>query len=102
MTFTRWRCRSVHIASWFAAHAVLRGSKRKRSFAQSSTQFRSRCEDPMASTIKNFSERFRPPRRLIPTRAGMFTLGAPLILGIAAINAGNNLLFLLLGASLGL
>lgn len=43
----------------------------------------------------------RPPRRIFPTKAGLFALGAPLVLGVAAINAGNNLLFLLLGASLG-
>lgn len=42
-----------------------------------------------------------PPRRAIPTRAGIFTLIAPMILGVAGITAGNNLLFLLLGASLG-
>jgi len=42
-----------------------------------------------------------PPRRAIPTRAGVFTLIAPMILGVAGVTAGNNLLFLLLGASLG-
>lgn len=44
----------------------------------------------------------RPPRRILPTRAGLLTLGAPFVLGVAAINASNNLLFLLLGACLGL
>lgn len=43
-----------------------------------------------------------PPRRAIPTRAGIFTLIAPMILGVAGVTAGNNLLFLLLGASLGM
>ena len=44
---------------------------------------------------------FRPPRRLRFSRAGwFFTLGA-LVLGVAAIGTGNNLLFLLLGAMLG-
>jgi uncharacterized protein (DUF58 family) len=42
-----------------------------------------------------------PPRRAIPTRAGLFALGAPIVLGVAAVNAGNNLLFILLGATLG-
>ena len=43
---------------------------------------------------------FRPPRRAIPTVAGLFALAAPVFLGAAAITATNNLLFLLLGASL--
>ena len=43
----------------------------------------------------------RPPRRIFPTKAGVFVLGAPFVLGVAAINASNNLLFLLLGATLG-
>lgn len=43
-----------------------------------------------------------PPRRAIPTRAGVFTLIAPMVLGVAGVTAGNNLLFLLLGASLGM
>ncbi|MBI4545148.1 MAG: DUF58 domain-containing protein [Gemmatimonadetes bacterium] len=43
----------------------------------------------------------RPPRRLRFTRAGAaFTAGA-FTLGFAAINTGNNLLYLLLGAMLG-
>lgn len=42
-----------------------------------------------------------PPRRVVPTRAGLFALAAPLVLGLAAVNASNNLLFLLLGAALG-
>lgn len=46
--------------------------------------------------------RFRPPRRVLPTRAGAITLITPLILGIAAINASNNLLFVLVGACLGM
>ncbi len=39
---------------------------------------------------------------MLPTRAGAATLITPLILGIAAINASNNLLFLLVGACLGM
>jgi len=45
--------------------------------------------------------RFRPPRRIFPTKAGWVAFFAPFVLGMAAINAGNNLLFLLLGACLG-
>lgn len=43
----------------------------------------------------------RPPRRAIPTIPGLFALGAPTFLGMAAVTATNNLLFLLLGATLG-
>lgn len=44
---------------------------------------------------------FHPPRRAFPTRAGWFVFIAPFLLGLAAITASNNLLFMLLGASLG-
>ncbi|MBX2814249.1 MAG: hypothetical protein KTR25_20745 [Myxococcales bacterium] len=43
----------------------------------------------------------RPPRRAIPTLPGLFALVSPLFLGLAAVTATNNLLFLLLGATLG-
>ena len=43
----------------------------------------------------------RPPRRALPTRAGLFALGAPIVLGVAAVSATNNLLMLILAASLG-
>jgi uncharacterized protein (DUF58 family) len=47
-------------------------------------------------------EWLRPPRRLRFTRAGVFfTLGV-IALGFATLNTGNNLLYLLLGALLGL
>ncbi len=42
-----------------------------------------------------------PPRRAIPTRAGLFALATPIVLGVAAISSTNNLLFILLGAALG-
>lgn len=42
----------------------------------------------------------RPPRRLKFTRMGRFYIGFTLVVGIAAINTGNNLLFLLLGLML--
>lgn len=45
--------------------------------------------------------RLAPPRRLLFTRSGaVFTAGI-LAVGLAAVNTGNNLLFLLLGALLG-
>jgi uncharacterized protein (DUF58 family) len=43
----------------------------------------------------------RPPRRLRFARSGAMFTGGALLLGVAAIATGNNLLFLLLGAMLG-
>jgi len=57
--------------------------------------------DAIEGQLERVLARFRPPRRIAPTKAGWFAFGAPLILGMAAINAGNNLLFILLGATLG-
>src|SRR5438552_18293433 len=46
--------------------------------------------------------RFRAPRRLKFTREGKFFVGITLGVGFAAINTGNNLLYLLLGMLLAL
>jgi uncharacterized protein (DUF58 family) len=46
--------------------------------------------------------RLRPPRRLKFTREGKYFLGITLGVGFAAINTGNNLLYLLLGMLLSL
>lgn len=46
--------------------------------------------------------RLRFPRRLRLTRAGWFVVFATLALGFATLNTGNNLLYLLLGALLGI
>lgn len=46
--------------------------------------------------------RFRPPRRLKFTREGKFFVGITLGVGFAAVNTGNNLLYLLLGLLLAL
>src|SRR5690242_6366778 len=46
--------------------------------------------------------RFRPPRKLKFTREGKYYLGITLGVGFAAINTGNNLLYLLLGMLLSL
>jgi uncharacterized protein (DUF58 family) len=43
----------------------------------------------------------RPPRRLRILRPGALLIGGTLALGLATLNTGNNLLFLLLGALLG-
>lgn len=49
-----------------------------------------------------FRRRFRPPRKLKFTREGKFFVGITLGVGFAAINTGNNLLYLLLGMLLAL
>jgi uncharacterized protein (DUF58 family) len=43
----------------------------------------------------------RPPRRLRTRRPGVFLIVGTLVLGLATLNTGNNLLYLLLGALLG-
>src|SRR5690606_14769978 len=52
--------------------------------------------------IRKLFARFRPPRRLKFTREGKYFLGITLGVGFAAINTGNNLLYLLLGMLLAL
>ncbi|HET7232408.1 MAG TPA: DUF58 domain-containing protein [Longimicrobium sp.] len=53
---------------------------------------------PIADRIRRW---FRPPRRLRFSRAGWLFTGGTLVLGVAAIGTGNNLLYLVLGAMLG-
>lgn len=53
------------------------------------------------STAESLRRWFRPPRRLRFARSGAAFTGGALLLGVAAIGTGNNLLFLLLGAMLG-
>ncbi|MFH0902961.1 MAG: DUF58 domain-containing protein [Pseudomonadota bacterium] len=47
--------------------------------------------------LKLLGKWLRPPRGLWPTRGGKLYLAATLFIGGAAINTGNNLLYLLLG-----
>lgn len=55
----------------------------------------------LSRTAAGIRRWFRPPRRLRFSRAGaVFTCGT-LLLGIAAIGTGNNLLYLVLGSMLG-
>lgn len=56
---------------------------------------------PRTFALSRFRARLRPPRRLRFTRSGWIVTGGSLVLGVAAIGTGNNLLFLLLGAVLG-
>lgn len=56
---------------------------------------------PAPRWMERLRRALRPPRRAIPTVPGLFALGAPTFLGLAAVTATNNLLFILLGATLG-
>ena len=57
---------------------------------------------PTASRWLPNLPRLKPPRRLRFTREGKFFVGITLGVGFAAINTGNNLLYLLLGMLLAL
>jgi uncharacterized protein (DUF58 family) len=58
---------------------------------------------PPPNTLwRRLLRRFRPPRKLKFTREGKYFLGITLGVGFAAINTGNNLLYLLLGMLLSL
>ncbi len=56
---------------------------------------------PTRDRVRSFFARlrrwFRPPRRLKLTREGKYFIGITFGVGFAAINTGNNLLYLLLG-----
>ncbi len=75
--------------------------KRAMTAALSST-----AADPKASSIwltfKKLRDRFRSPRKLRFTREGKFLVSITLGVGFAAVNTGNNLLYLLLGVLLSL
>ncbi len=65
-----------------------------------------RVEPPRDAQRSGWSRRilrwFKPPRKLKFTREGKYYLGITLGVGFAAINTGNNLLYLLLGMLLSL
>ena len=56
----------------------------------------------MKGFLHRLSRRFRPPRRLRITREGKAFLLLTLGVGVAAVNTGNNLLYLALSANLAL
>ena len=63
----------------------------------------SKPRDPKGKKRARFPwARLKPPRRLKFTREGKFFVGITLGVGFAAINTGNNLLYLLLGMLLAL
>ncbi|MCA9627156.1 MAG: DUF58 domain-containing protein [Myxococcales bacterium] len=55
-----------------------------------------------AGRLRRLYARLRPPRRLKLTREGKYFIGITFGVGFAAINTGNNLLYLLLGMLLSL
>lgn len=56
----------------------------------------------LARSGRRWRRRLRPPRRLSFTREGKYFVGITIGVGFAAINTGNNLLYLLLGMMLAL
>ena len=59
-------------------------------------------QNPMLRWLAAGWERLRPPRRVRPTREGKWYIGITIGVGLAAINTGNNLLYLFLGTMLSL
>ncbi len=57
---------------------------------------------PAANWFGRLRRRLRPPRKLKITREGKYFIGITIGVGFAAINTGNNLLYLLLGLLLSL
>jgi uncharacterized protein (DUF58 family) len=56
----------------------------------------------LGALLGRLSSRFRPPRKLKLTREGKYFIAVTFGVGFAAINTGNNLLYLLLGMLLSL
>jgi uncharacterized protein (DUF58 family) len=59
-------------------------------------------DDASRTWFARLRRRFRPPRKLKLTREGKYFIGITFGVGFAAINTGNNLLYLLLGMLLSL
>jgi uncharacterized protein (DUF58 family) len=70
---------------------------------EETTSVRVAPPEPALGRIRSWwRRRYRPPRRLKFTREGKVFIGITLGVGFAAINTGNNLLYLLLGMLLAL
>jgi uncharacterized protein (DUF58 family) len=82
------------------------GSLRATSAPKPATSSPYRIEAPRDNGRSGWSRRvlrwLKPPRKLKFTREGKYYLGITLGVGFAAINTGNNLLYLLLGMLLSL
>ncbi len=60
------------------------------------------AEEAPPSKLRRFFARWKPPRKLKLTKEGKYYLLITLLVGFAAVNTGNNLLYLLLGMFLSL
>jgi uncharacterized protein (DUF58 family) len=78
----------------------LNGSRRQRAGASVSTSDKLRLRPD--SGFFGARSWWRPPRKLRVTREGKYFIGITFGVGFAAINTGNNLLYLLLGMLLAL
>ena len=70
--------------------------------ASRATPTASTARERLALFFAQLRRWFRPPRRLKLTREGKYFIGITFGVGFAAINTGNNLLYLLLGMLLSL
>jgi uncharacterized protein (DUF58 family) len=77
-------------------------SRRQEPRPARSSEVTSLALAPPNTALRRFLRRFRPLRKLKFTREGKYFLGITLGVGFAAINTGNNLLYLLLGMLLSL
>ena len=71
-----------------------------RSRLPSSAQLRALARRGWGAALR-FLRRFRIPVRLRITRGGALFVGGAVAIGLAAINTGSNLLYLLVGAMIG-
>lgn len=76
-------------------------SSAARDQTQGETSIDAAARPRLTRTAAGIRRWFRPPRRLRFSRAGWLFTGGTLVLGLAAIGTGNNLLYLVLGAMLG-
>lgn len=58
--------------------------------------------DRIRTLAADLRERLRPPRELRTTSLGKILIAFTILIGVAAINTGNNLLYLILGGLFGL
>jgi uncharacterized protein (DUF58 family) len=77
-------------------------ARERRASRQPRTPSPHGSSDSSAGRARWLWNRLRPPRKLKFTREGKFFVGISLGVGFAAINTGNNLLYLLLGMLLAL
>jgi len=60
------------------------------------------ASSPKPSLLRQFASWWVPPRRVNPTKAGWLFTGLSAAVAIAALNTGNNVLYILLGLHFGI